>query len=147
MGKMRWRYATVEDAGTLARMNQQLIDDEGHRNCMTRHELEERMRGWLLSQEYSAALFESDEELVAYALFRVEVDKVHLRQFFVVSHRRRQGIGREAIQILRNEIWPPGRRLTVDVLVANTVGVGFWRSLGYVDYSLTLEIPATSKHA
>jgi GNAT superfamily N-acetyltransferase len=119
---MQWRYANLEDAGTLAGMNQQLIRDEGHRNRMIHAELEERMRGWLSSQEYSAALFTSDEELVAYALFRVEVDKVHLRQFLVASHRRRQGIGREAIRILRNEIWPQGRRLTVDVLVANKVG-------------------------
>jgi len=137
---MQWRYADLEDAGTLARMNQQLIRDEGHRNHMTQPELEERMRGWLSSQEYSAVLFKSDEELVAYALFRVEADKVHLRQFLVVSHRRRQGIGREAIQILRNEIWPQSRRLTVDVLVANKVGLGFWRANGYVDYALTLEI-------
>lgn len=101
-------------------------------------ELGERMEKWLHG-EYRAIIF-SDTEPVAYALFRKSDALIHLRQFFVRSERRRTGIGRRAFGILRDEIWPPGLRLTVDVLCHNPGGLAFWRSVGYRDYRLTLEI-------
>jgi predicted acetyltransferase len=103
------------------------------------------MRGWL-DGEYRAAIFEDAREIVAYALFREQESEVYLRQFFVVRPRRREGIGRRAIEILRTEIWPRTKRLTVDVLVQNESAVTFWRTCGYRDYVLTLEIvPAGSR--
>lgn len=106
---------------------------------MTVAELEQRMKGWLAS-EYAAALFENDGEVVGYALYREQPEEIYLRQLFVVRHRRRQGIGREAMEILRTQIWPKQKRLTVGVLVRNTAAIAFWRAVGYRDYSLTLEI-------
>jgi ribosomal protein S18 acetylase RimI-like enzyme len=53
---------------------------------------------------------------------------------------RRQGIGRRAIDLLRDKIWSQEKRLTVEVLTDNRSGVAFWRSAGYRDYSLALEI-------
>ena len=97
------------------------------------------MRGWLAS-EYRAVLYEDDGEVVAYVLFREQPEEIYLRHFFVVRHRRRQGLGRRAVEILRSQFWPKTKRLTVGVLVANTSGVAFWRAVGYRDYSLTLEI-------
>lgn len=120
-------------------MNHQLIADEGHRNAMTVPQLEERMRGWL-SEEYQAIFFEDPVEVVAYALFREQPDEIYLRHFFVVRHRRRQNIGRRAMRMLFNEIWPKDRRLTVTVLMMNEAGIAFWRAVGYADYCLTLEI-------
>lgn len=106
---------------------------------MTVPELEQRMKGWLAS-EYVAVIFEEREEVVAYALYREEPEELHLRQLFVVRNRRREGIGRAAIEIFRAQIWPKNKRLTVSVLVQNTTAVAFWRAVGYQDYSLTLEI-------
>jgi predicted acetyltransferase len=97
------------------------------------------MRGWLAG-EYRAVIFEDAGEVVAYGLYREQPELIHLRQLFVVRHRRRQGLGRMAVQILRSQVWPKDRRLTVDVLVANQSGVAFWRSVGYADYALSLEI-------
>jgi predicted acetyltransferase len=77
---------------------------------------------------------------VAYALFREEPQEIYLRQLFVVRSRRRQGLGRRAMEILRSEVWPKNKRLTVEVLVANKAAVEFWRSVGYLDYSVKLEI-------
>ena len=68
-----------------------------------------------------------------------------MRQLFVVRHRRREGIGRRAVDTLRAEVWPKDKRLTVEVLVANERGVAFWRSVGYADYALTLEILPDSR--
>ena len=137
--RMTCRPATLDDCALLAGLNQQLIRDEGHRNTMTVAELEQRMRGWL-SGEYQAVVFEDDWEVVAYALFREQPEEIYLRQLFVVRHRRRQGIGRRAVEMLRSQVWPKTKRLTVDVLVGNESGVAFWRELGFTDYCLTLEI-------
>lgn len=136
--KLSWREASDADLGLLAEWNHQLIRDEGHRNPMTVGQLAERMKRWLQG-EYRAVLFSSDEA-VAYALFKSEKEMIYLRQFFVRRDRRRAGIGRAAFAMLKEQIWPSGVRLTVDVLCQNQGGVAFWRSLGYRDYSLTLEI-------
>lgn len=136
---MTFRPAVLGDCSLLAQLNAQLIRDEGHRNRMTVSELEERMRAWL-SGEYRATLFEEGDEVVAYALFREQPEEIYLRQFFVVRHRRRQGLGRRAWELLRAQVWPKTKRLTVEVLVSNTSGIAFWRAMGYRDYCLTLEI-------
>ena len=136
---MTFWFATADDCPLLAQLNHQLIQDEGHRNRMRVAELERRMRDWLAG-DYRAVLFEERNEVVAYALFRELPDEVYLRQLFVVRHRRREGIGRRALHALRTEVWPKDMRLTVEVLVANARGVAFWRSVGYADYALTLEI-------
>jgi predicted acetyltransferase len=144
---MDHRFATPEDWHLLAELNCQLIRDEGHRNPMTVAELEERIRSWL-QNEYRALLFQIGGEVVAYALYQERSDEIYLRQFFVVRGKRRQGIGCRAVEILRSRIWPAGKRLTVDVLVDNQPAVAFWRSVGYRDYCLTLEIsPAEHRSA
>ena len=139
---MTYRLATADDRPLLAELNHQLIHDEGHRNPMTVPELEQRMRRWL-EGEYVAVLFEDAGEVVAYALYRERPDEIYLRQLLVVRRRRREGLGKQAMRLLRAEIWPQTKRLTVEVLVANTAGVAFWRSVGYRDYSLQLEIMPT----
>jgi steroid delta-isomerase-like uncharacterized protein len=136
---MTFRLATLDDCALLAGFNQQLIQDERHRNRMTVPELEQRMRCWLAG-EYCGVIYEDNGEVVAYALFRERPADIYLRQLFVVRDRRRQGLGRRAVEILRSQVWPKTKRLTVDVLVTNESAVTFWRSIGYTDYCLTLEM-------
>ena len=136
---MNFRTATQNDCALLAELNHQLIRDERHRNPMTVAELEERMKSWLAT-EYEAVIFEDGGEVVAYALYRREPEKIYLRQLFVARNRRRQGIGRQAMELLRAQIWPKNKRLTVEVLIHNTAAIAFWRAVGYRDYSLALEI-------
>ena len=144
---MTFRAAMPDDCPLLADLNHQLIRDEGHRNTMTIPQLEVRMQAWLAG-EYRAVIFEAGGEVVAYALYREQAEEIYLRQLFVVRHRRRQAIGRQAFEILRTKIWPSTKRLTVEVLVANAGAMAFWRALGYVDYSLTLEIlPGAPPHS
>jgi predicted acetyltransferase len=130
----------LDDCALLAELNLQLLHDENHRNKkMSLPELEQRMRGWLAS-EYAAVIFEKEGEVVAHALYREQTEEIYLRQLFVARNRRRKGIGREAFEILRTKIWPKNKRLTVDVLIQNTAAIAFWRSVGYKDYCLALEI-------
>jgi GNAT superfamily N-acetyltransferase len=136
---MRWRTASSDDALLLAELNHQLIEDEGHSNPMDVSALRERMLRFL-ETEYRAVLFLKEEKPVAYALFREdETGSIHLRQFFVLAERRREGIGRKAIQVLRDEIVPKGKRITLEVLSTNSVGRAFWNATGFTEYSVTLE--------
>jgi predicted acetyltransferase len=146
--QLTYRRATLGDCARLAELNHQLIRDEGHRNKMPVSQLEKRMQDWL-SSEYAAIIFEVNQTIMAYALYREQPEEIYLRQLFVNRDHRRQGIGRNAFEILRSKIWPPDKRLTVEVLVKNAAAVAFWRSLGYQDYALTLEIlpPGDARHA
>lgn len=139
--ELSFRRAGSGDAGHLAEMNARLIRDEGHRNPMTGPELVERMRDWLRGS-YDAVLFEIDGAVAGYALYRLEPDHAYLRQFFVESACRRQGVGRTALQWLWRHAWPDAPCLRVHVLVANEAGIAFWRSVGFRDYYLTMEAEA-----
>ena len=135
---MHCRFATPEDAALLARMNQQLVHDEGHRNSMNLTQLAERMSGWLRG-DYEAVVFEQNAAPVGYALFRRESEYVYLRQLFVLPELRRRGIGRRALKWLWHNAWPSAHLLRIDVLVGNTAGREFWRSVGFREYCITME--------
>jgi ribosomal protein S18 acetylase RimI-like enzyme len=137
---MRHRIAKPADSEILGELNHQLIKDEGHRNSMSIPELVERMRGWLMT-DYRASIFEDDSGiLLAYALYKEEKDHLYLRQFFVQRHKRRSGIGRQCMKILFSEVWPQDKRITVEVLSHNSAAIAFWRSVGFTDCGLSLEI-------
>ena len=136
---MDYRLASDKDLDLLASWNHQLIQDEGHRNRMSVNQLKERMREWITT-DYTAIVFSLSDEPVAYALFRENPNEVYLRQFFVRRDKRQQGIGQEAISLLSQRVWSNSKRLTVEVLCQNQSGIDFWRSVGYKDYCLTLEI-------
>jgi ribosomal protein S18 acetylase RimI-like enzyme len=144
------RPATHGDVPTLARLNEQLIEDEGHPVPLRGRALAERMRGWL-ETDYSAALglveteTESDRDTdpAVYALWRPdENNAVYLRQFFVARQHRRRGLGTAAPRILREQYWPPATRIRLDVLVTNERGLAFWRSFGFQDHAILMELPA-----
>jgi GNAT superfamily N-acetyltransferase len=103
-------------------------------------QLKERMRGWITTGRYTAVIFEENEEAIAYALYREDAAEIYLRHLFVMRHLRRKDIGRRAVEILRSQLWPTTKRLTVEVLTQNQSAVAFWREMGYREYSLALEI-------
>ena len=138
METVRFRNASAEDAAALAPLNAQLIRDEGHRNSMTTPELAERMADWLRG-EYRAVIFETSELVVGYALYRRGPGHIYLRQLFVKPEHRRRGIARGALNWLWRNSWAGVPRLRIDVLVGNTVGAAFWRSVGFNDYCITME--------
>jgi ribosomal protein S18 acetylase RimI-like enzyme len=45
------------------------------------------------------------------------------------------------MRLLCSEIWPGHKRLTVEVLCANTGAIAFYKAAGYTEYSLCLEMP------
>ncbi len=142
-----WRFATESDMRMLAELNHQLIADEGHRNAMNVERLEHRMRGWLAA-EYRAVLFETEGQVVAYALFRQdESRRTHLRQFFVVRDLRRRGVGASAFRLFRSEVAAKDAPIVVETLIANSAALAFWRKLGFADYAVTLELEPSDASA
>ena len=141
---MKMRFASQTDVELLASLNHELIADEGSDNPLTIDQLRMRMTEWLAGR-YQAVLFETPEgEPLAYALYRDDGETLFLRQFFVTRAHRQTGVGRAAIQQLLREVFPPGKRITVEVLSANTRGLAFWHALGFSDYFVTLELRAVA---
>ncbi len=139
---MHMRFASQADVTLLARLNHELIADEGSDNPQSIPQLAERMAEWL-DGRYQAVLFETaEQETLAYALFRDEGESIFLRQFYVTRSHRQAGVGRAALQRLLGEVFAPGKRVVVEVLSKNERGIAFWHALGFSDYFLTLELRA-----
>ena len=115
-----WRRALDADLTALAELNAQLVEDEGHQNPMGVDDLAQRLRRWL-NAGYEAVVFSADSRPIAYALYRAADDGwegesggIYLRQFFVCRDRRRRGVGRRAMDLLRDEVWPRRCRVTLE---------------------------------
>ena len=106
---------------------------------MTVPELEARMRNWLAT-DYRAVLFTREDRVVAYALFRPEGSSAYLRQFFVDREFRRDGIGRQAMQVMLAGILKEFNRVYLEVLSNNPRAYAFWKAVGFQDYAVTMEI-------
>lgn len=146
---MQWREATDTDIPLLARMNARLIEDEGHQNPMNVSQLEGRMQQWLAGQ-YRAIIFDDRGVPAAYALFRPADDGwdgegVYLRQFFVERYLRRDGVGRRAFELLRNEVWSKDARVTLETLVDNHIAQEFFKSVGFREYCISYELRGGDK--
>lgn len=137
--EMKLRHVSQGDIPLLAEMNCQLIQDEQAQNPMSLAELQQRMSNWLVS-EYRAVIFEVASNPVAYAVYRPSEDGLYLRQFFVIRKHRRQGLGRQAIELFRGQVVPAGATLTLEVLVHNEAGLGFWRALGFSEHALSFRV-------
>ena len=112
---------------------------------MNNNQLRERMQGWISTQEYSAVLFDlpsASQKEIGYALFQERTEDIYLRQFLITQDFQRSGLGTIAFQILKKEYWPQAKRVTVETLSNNPRALGFWRSLGFQDYSVQLELEA-----
>ncbi len=140
MNELAFRFASASDCELLGTWNKQLIEDEGHDNAMSIAGLIQRMREWL-ALDYRAVIFEECGAPVAYALSRDSPEGVHLRQFFVDRGRRRRGVGSRALALLIRTAFTPGRRVVVEAMAWNEGALSFWRSAGFVDRYVGLQLP------
>jgi uncharacterized protein (DUF952 family)/predicted acetyltransferase len=123
------------DFALLARMNSQLIEDEGHDNQLDRDGLDTRMRR-LVASTYQPYLLLSGGLTAGYALVDTAATPLHVRQFFVQRGLRREGIGRLGFAALRETL--DAMNLTVDVLSTNAPAIRFWHSVGFTDRSIAM---------
>lgn len=143
------RKANVNDAQTLAGMNQQLIEDEGHNNPMSLVELENRMRNWLKG-DYETIILVKDNQPLAYGLYRCQEAEpshdrlspsIYLRQLFVHRDHRRQGLASKLVQYLREQ----GHEIHLEVLSGNQGALKFYQALGFNLYSHRLILGCNSE--
>lgn len=80
-------------------------------------ELTERVRGFLAAT-HKAILFEEDGE---------------------VRGKCRVGLGREAVRLLFDEIFPPEARIIVTALSHNQRAIVFWSKVGFDQYRVSFE--------
>jgi GNAT superfamily N-acetyltransferase len=136
---MTCRFAMLDDVPILAEMNERLTRDENHRNRMTIPALRARMAKWL-NEGSRAVLFEEDGQTVGYALFDKTPEHVYLKHFFIEAAHRRKRAGRTAMEWLMANVWIGETRIRLDVLSGNERGIAFWKSLGFEDYCITMEL-------
>lgn len=139
LDNLEFRFAKKADVAWLARMNQELIRDENHRNKMSVPELERRMSDFLRN-EYDAFIVSYSGSDIGYVLYRQDPDWLYLRQIFITKKMRRKGIGRRMIEWLRDNPWKEHKIIRTDVLVGNTAGINFWKTAGFREYCITLEM-------
>jgi [ribosomal protein S5]-alanine N-acetyltransferase len=139
------RSATAADVPLLARMNQQLIEDEGSRNPLSLAELEARMEGWI-DGDWDAVIIEQNGEPVGYVLFQLRSDEYRpadttadVRQFFIEREYRSRGIGRRAFGIVAETYFPDLSAVVLDVLETNPRARRFWETLGFEPYCTTMK--------
>jgi len=107
---------------------------------MTAPDLEVRMRNWLTSGSMRGVIFNVNSQPVGYTVFGVEPDAtVNLRHFFIAREHRRKGVGTAAMNLLVQNVIPPGARVTAVVLARNDAGIKFWASLDFKHYAHVLE--------
>jgi len=142
--ELKFRFATESDVPWLSKMNQRLIQDEGHRNKMTLPELEQRMSNFL-QKEYDAVIAGVGQADIAYALYRQDPEWLHLRQIFVIEDMRRKGFSRRLIEWLKNNPWKKCKKIRTDVLVDNIAGIDFWKAVGFREYCITMEAESNKR--
>ena len=148
-GTLSCSVAPADDdaVNLLARLNEQLIADEGHDNRMDRPQLTGRMREFLKGS-YRAYVFSSGPMTVGYALVDHDQSPPYLRQFFIQRGLRRGGLGRRGFELLLETAGIGDTRL--EVLGDNDRAIRFWHSLGFRDRYLGLvrggsdEIPSAT---
>ena len=144
---VRCRAIEFSDFERITSWTRQLQIDEGA-PVMESEAISDRLRRWLES-DYDAVIFELETIPIGDALFRSTdpelkaPDGIYLRQFFISPEYRRRGAGTAAFQEYVAQA-VRGRRLVLEVLESNRIGQSFWRSLGLIPYSSTLELPPTT---
>ena len=137
--ELKFRFTKESDVPWLAKMNQELILDEGHRNKMTLPELKQRMSDFL-QNEYDAVIASLGQKDIGYALYKQDPEWLYLRQIFVIKTMRRKGFGRRFIEWLKNNPWKDCKKIRTEVLVDNIVGIDFWKAVGFKEYCIILEM-------
>ncbi len=137
--------AGADDVKLLAAMNRELIHDEGSENPMSPEQLEERMKGFLLT-EYKAVLILLGNEIAGYCLYRMDNQKgetsfdIYVRQYYIKPVFRRKGLGKRAFSMLLESTFRNAAYVKLDVLISNPGGKAFWAKIGFETYCHSLRI-------
>lgn len=133
------KAAQLDDALVLAKMNYNLIKDEGSRNPMNLKELEIRMKKWL-DGEYLGAIILVGGKVAGYCLYQVQKDEyfsdineVYVRQYYIKPGFRRKHVGSTAFEQITTCCFPLEKsEIALDVIETNLPAKQFWSKLGFL---------------
>ncbi|MFP4373700.1 MAG: GNAT family N-acetyltransferase [Spirochaetaceae bacterium] len=143
--RLSYRLVGSEAADVLAEMNSSLIQAEGSDNPMTLEELRYRMNAFLVEDGYQAALFEYEEAVVGYVLYRVEPVYTYVRQFYVSEKMRGRGVGSTMFARLRETEWAQAAEIQLDVLEGNRGALEFWQRHGFEPRALRMRLETSGR--
>jgi GNAT superfamily N-acetyltransferase len=131
-----WAMCDARDAELLGAMNAQLSEDEGGQPIGALPVYVTRMRGWLETGRYQAAVARQGDEALAYVLWRDDQDygDIFIRQYFVSRENRGADLGQVLFERAVSQFWV-GRPLRLEVYDTNPRGRAFWEKNGFVSYS------------
>ena len=133
---VEWTACDARDAELLGAMNAQLSEDEGGQPVGPLAVYVARMRDWLGTGRYRAAVARRGDEALGYVLWRDDRDygDIFIRQYFVSREHRGAGLGQALFERAVSQFWP-GRPLRLDVYDSNPRGRAFWEKNGFATYS------------
>lgn len=144
---MRLRPAREDDVETLATLNRQLLEDEGHPGKASLGELMVRHREWLATGEWSQDILDVDGHAVGYIVHAPNphpldpaVPERFIRQFCIDRRYRRNSLGRDGFELFVAHRVEPGGRVTLDVLESNPAGRAFWEAVGCRPFFSRMEV-------
>jgi len=86
---------------------------------------------------YSCWVYESDDEIEAYAIMSVGADEAHILTLVVRESRRGQGLGRMLLQFLKDTaVKYKADTLLLEVRPSNDVAIQLYRSFGFNDLAV-----------
>lgn len=123
---------------TLALLNAELIQDEGHANHLTLAELEQRIIGWLDSGEYGCHAVLHRNLPVSYCIWREEASHLYIRQLFTLRNYRGRGLATKLIHQVAETVGQ-GKPIRLEALAKNDTAIRFYQKLGFSLYSQTFQ--------
>jgi ribosomal protein S18 acetylase RimI-like enzyme len=129
---------TSKQYKSLALLNAELIQDEGHSNTMSLPELEQRMIHWLDSGEYGCHAVLHRNLPVSYCIWREEPSNVYIRQVFTLRNYRGRGLATKLINAVQNGV-ANSKPVRLEVLANNKAAMKFYKKLGFELYSHTFQ--------
>ena len=145
-----------DNISQIARWNIELHEDEGS-TPMTVDSAEARLRKWLAGDSFQALLISVEGRSVGYILYQLHPptpdirgpeESIYIRQFYIMRNARRLGHGKNAIDLLTQQVIKEDQPLHLDVKATNAAGKKFWESLGFVaeHVAYTRESPKIRPH-
>ncbi len=134
------RTCSEDDIELLARMNEQLLEDENFDIRLSPDQLKERMLGFIQS-DYKAYVFEHSGEVKGYALVNHNSKPLYLRHFFICRECRREGYGIATFYKLLDMLETD--RIDIEVMYWNERDYRFWQSLGFKERSIYMRYENT----
>jgi ribosomal protein S18 acetylase RimI-like enzyme len=119
---------TEDNIPFLAELNKQLYEDEKNDKIPSLEDIKATLR-FAIQQNSIAYLFVESNEIVGYALVRLQPSPYYLSHFFICKNMRRKHLGTAAFQLLMSELNTDS--IDLDVFYWNERGQAFWRSLGF----------------